>query len=242
MNLENFNFRLLDGNLTPHDLVSQDYRIDRNFEALITERGESFEESELYSRIFLDIKGLLLSDSSNNPVTESDETSFEEKYLLSSSFGAIDRIKKLVIDINNNKIEADLLFNHNNKEYMKYSQNILSVIENINTGDSGYTEDTELKELLTNKLEWYYSNLNIQELQKKCDSILSEYYTIKRLLFGLSSILPPTICQICISRNVEYFIDPCGHTLCSNCMDKSIQLPKCHFCRNNIHKFKKLYL
>ena len=54
MNLENFNFQLFDNNFISHD--QPDYRVDRNFEELVTERGQSFEESEIYSRIFLEIK------------------------------------------------------------------------------------------------------------------------------------------------------------------------------------------
>ena len=131
MNLENFNFRLLDDNLIPHDLVSADYRVDRNFEALITERGQSFEDSEVYSRIFLEIKGLLTNNIPTVPEVPEvpeDIESFEKKYLLSNSIKSIDRVKKLIIDINNNKMEADVLFNYSNTEYNKYAQNIFYVI------------------------------------------------------------------------------------------------------------------
>ena len=243
MNIENFNCNIPG---VPSTILSDhvDYRVDRNFEELITERGQSFEESEVYSRIFLEIKGLLKNDSEDNTIPETESLLFEEKYFLSNSIKSIDRVKKLIIDINNNKMEADVLFNYSNTEYTKYVKNILLVIEDIDNSspESESEKNTELKELLSARIEWYHSFLNITELKKKCDSIDLEYSQIKKLLFSFSSILPPTICQICISKTVEYFIDPCGHTLCRQCMDKSNKLPKCHFCRNTIHKFKKLYL
>ena len=143
MNLENFNFRLLDDNLIPHD--QPDYRVDRNFEALITERGQSFEDSEVYSRIFLEIKGLISNNT--NPEVLEDPESFEKKYLLSNSIKSIDRVKKLIIDINNNKMEAEVLFNYSNTEYTKYVQNILSVIKDIDNSspepDSEPDSDSE---------------------------------------------------------------------------------------------------
>ena len=56
------------------------------------------------------------------------------------------------------------------------------------------------------------------------------------------TILPPTICQICLEHQVEYFLDPCGHTICKHCKVICENKPDCHYCRTKKKGYKRLYL
>lgn len=45
------------------------------------------------------------------------------------------------------------------------------------------------------------------------------------------------VCPICISNEVDTYIEPCGHTLCAKCN----QNPYCHMCRTKIRGTRSLY-
>jgi len=55
-------------------------------------------------------------------------------------------------------------------------------------------------------------------------------------------------CSLCLTNKVEIFIDPCGHSFCTNCKDRLIQYEggitdtNCPTCRGYIRDFKSLYL
>lgn len=44
-------------------------------------------------------------------------------------------------------------------------------------------------------------------------------------------------CPICITREVDTYLEPCGHTLCSSCN----QHTHCHMCRTRIRTTKSIY-
>ena len=92
------------------------------------------------------------------------------------------------------------------------------------------------------KINNYYLFLNLENLKNELDSVNKDYLSIKQLFHDLAGILPANVCQICLENQINYFIDPCGHTICTTCKEKRPGLQKCHFCRTNITVFKRLYL
>jgi hypothetical protein len=46
-------------------------------------------------------------------------------------------------------------------------------------------------------------------------------------------------CPICLTRQVESFLTPCGHTYCSKCLEDIRQ--RCYICRQNIDRVRSLY-
>ena len=53
-------------------------------------------------------------------------------------------------------------------------------------------------------------------------------------------------CSLCLTNNVKFYFNPCGHTCCEECLNKMgsqlrLQDTKCVFCRKNIYETKKLY-
>ena len=49
----------------------------------------------------------------------------------------------------------------------------------------------------------------------------------------------PNKCAICIERKVTHVFNPCGHTVCSQCIDDT--LTRCHLCRRQILTKIKIY-
>ena len=49
------------------------------------------------------------------------------------------------------------------------------------------------------------------------------------------------LCPICCERPVKRFLDPCGHTFCTPCIEKGTHQHKCPICRSNTREHKNLY-
>lgn len=45
-------------------------------------------------------------------------------------------------------------------------------------------------------------------------------------------------CPICLTNEIDAFIDPCGHTLCTKCSSK---ITYCHMCRTKVKVAKSIY-
>ena len=51
-----------------------------------------------------------------------------------------------------------------------------------------------------------------------------------------------TTCNICMTNNIDSYVNPCGHTGCSKCLEKLEDYEmKCFVCRNNVFDIRKLY-
>jgi hypothetical protein len=46
-------------------------------------------------------------------------------------------------------------------------------------------------------------------------------------------------CPICITREVDVYLEPCGHTLCKSC--SKVQNTHCHMCRTKIRSNRNIY-
>lgn len=244
----------------------------RNFESFMAERNTQFydfgsnnnvtqDRPDIYNKIFKLIRDKLFiineEDDSHNSYTsytsytnhtnhtnnlekENNQDALKEKYSYKESLSVINNLKKVIVELHNRKIEYEILFNSSKEKYSLFSENILKLVEVIK--EFKEEGDDKLLELLTNKIEWYYNELKIDSLKSECDSLKKEYLYIKRLLLEFSGFIPATVCQICLDKQINYFISDCGHTLCTDCMEKSKGIRKCHFCRNSIISFKRLYL
>ena len=56
-----------------------------------------------------------------------------------------------------------------------------------------------------------------------------------------------SICPICLENKIDTYCNPCGHTACSKCFEKSemmnnnLNANKCPICREYINELRKLY-
>jgi len=200
-------------------------------------------ERNMYNGIFSLIRNkLFIINDSENDIAP-DPVLLEEiknKYSFNNSSNTLTEFKRKVVVLHNKKIETEIIFSNNKKEYTKFTDNILSLINTIKEFNT--SGDEVLIQLLTDKIQWYYSELKLESLKETTDSLEKEYRIIKGLLSEFAGLLPATACQICLENQINYFTDPCGHTICTECMEKSKGVRKCHFCRGSITSFKRLYL
>ena len=145
------------------------------------------------------------------------------------------------IEIN---VNYDSLFeNIKNKLFdLKKIENIKKTITSIDICGINDESDVLLKELIEKKIDSYYINLNLDKLKNNLNISYNKLQETKQKINIIFGIIPVTICQICLENQIEYFVDPCGHTLCGVCKDKCVKVSSsCHYCRTNRNSFKRIY-
>jgi hypothetical protein len=215
---------------------------NRTFEELICERGEMFQTIETennglvdYSLIFNKIKTNLFN--LNNLPDNLPDCEFIKKYR-----EEIMTLKREVCNIYLDYMKAENLLTESREKYTIFCENIKRCIESIS--QTPCESDNQLKKILEKKIEIYYTDLKLDTLMldfnKKSEIFEKTKYQVSQLT---GTFLPTTICQICLENQVEYFIDPCGHTICKNCKstceNKDV---KCHYCRTVRSSYRRLYL
>lgn len=129
--------------------------------------------------------------------------------------------------------------NDSNKlnEFSEFTQKINSKYKDINNEKLNNCI-LEICESIKEKSE----NLELKDTYQK------ELYILKYLFHNfLKKINQGNIgstCSLCLQKQVDTFLEPCGHTGCSECIKKYIDMsenPKCFICRKSIFKQHKLY-
>ena len=228
----------------------QDDRINRDFDQMIYERDIDFDEqyfssinTTLYDCVYSEIRNKLfnLSESNLNAniLTPEQIKNYSDKYLISSVDSTIKKFKKQIVDLYNLKMEKELMLETNKEKYEKFMKSItesISLIESINH------DDIPLKEILMERIPVFYNRLDLENLTSEIKELNAEYFFLKNRLMELSSIHKSTLCGICLENEVDFYINPCGHTLCKTCKEKSSTLKNCHVCRTKKIDVKPLYL
>lgn len=238
---------LIEGNLsyfTDAAFNFTDNRINRNFQMFVTERSQI---ENGYSELFREIKSKMYSASSDECALTNEQTEiFNKKYSTSLELKTnIDTIKKLIVEFHDKKHKLECDLEERQKKYQLFSESILNSVKymhDITSSTSETSEDSQLKEILLNRINWYYSQLKIDSLKQEYSEVVQEYSYLKGIINQISTVMPCGICQICLDQQVCFFIDPCGHTLCGKCKDAIRNNTTCSFCRVKTNKFLKMYL
>ena len=218
--------------------------VPRSFEQFVTQRNIDFEEN-VYTEMFEKIKEKIFVSGEGDDIDllDSQRESFEKKYDIHEKKKSIDLLKKQIVELYNKKIENSLLIEERRRLFNNFCTHISSSIQSICdiTKDNISDKDSQLKDLLNDRIDWYYQELDIDNLIDKEYDLKSEFYFLKKTIKELSG-LHLTICSICMENQVGWFIDPCGHTLCTECKLRTETSMYCHYCREPKHKFNRLYL
>ena len=133
-----------------------------------------------------------------------------------------------------------------NKEDVKQ---INQLIEYFGILKDKYDDSEENRETYDNMLKFANNILN----NSKVNSVKEEFIIRKREMLQYLDIIKylnkanvGNTCSLCLTNNVNFYFNPCGHTCCEECLNKmGIQLrlqdTQCVFCRKNIYDTKKLY-
>lgn len=223
--------------------IENTLNLNRTFEELISERGDlqvhySEEIGTVdYNVLFEKIKSKLykINTLPEIDISEySDVKQFKENFL---------EIKKNACTIYIKFMKAESELTKAKEKYNTFCENLKKCINSIEICEVTQSSDEILKSLLESKIDEYYTNLKIEELQEKFTHCYTDFEKTKYKINTLTgSIIPSTTCQICLEHQVDYFIDPCGHTICKHCKLQCENNDKCHYCRSVKYGYKRLYL
>jgi hypothetical protein len=217
--------------------ASNENRFTRNFEELITERGdENYITNSSYKVVQNKINSI--SESTLVLVTQEETQQIYEKYNLQEGIQNINRIKREIISVYNRKLEIDAKIKSSKELYLSFCENIKNCIHQIEYMD----RSSEFKEMLEKKMEEYYIFLNLHIDVKEQQNIYKEFEVMKDITGIISQIHCSAVCSVCLENQVSYFVDPCGHTLCAECRLKcELSSQTCHMCRTKRKKYLPLF-
>lgn len=98
--------------------------------------------------------------------------------------------------------------------------------------------DNVLEKLLekeTNALEDLQSQQGLVEIKKDKLECLIYYLLSTYNILKSTQILH--VCPVCLTNEIDVFLNPCGHTLCRSCC----KITFCHMCRTKVKEIKSLY-
>ena len=78
-----------------------------------------------------------------------------------------------------------------------------------------------------------------KEITKLLEIVLKNKYEMNTIITDINLSIPT--CSICVTDNIEYVLQSCGHTFCKKCI---LQLTKhlgCHICRKQVINIIHLY-
>jgi hypothetical protein len=233
--------------ITNLENLSPDTRTTRNFEQFITERNEYFPTptNSAFHEVFenMKTKQFCLAEDDDIDLTSEEIKNYKNKYDTDTTQSVIEKLKKNIVGMYTQKIENSIVIEERRRLFNTFCVNISNSINSINEITTvSNDKDNKLKELLNDRIDWYYKQLDIDTLIEQEYQLKSEFHFLKTTLAQLSSISTPGVCPVCIENQVMWFIDPCGHTICDDCKRKTERLPKCHLCRSRKNQLNRLFL
>jgi hypothetical protein len=216
--------------------------ISRNFEQLITERGNLY-SVQLFDDVFDKIKEKMFSlTDSDRLITHEKINEYSEKWNTVNLNNSIDTFKKDIGDIYQKKTHLEIELGKKKELYKSFCDHITQILDLTEQFYSGSEKQDSFRKILLDRIEWYYYKLDLANLILEYTKLNEEFVFLKKSFMKLSSILNPVICSICYENQVAWYIDPCGHTICDNCKTKCESNTKCHYCSTKRNKYARLYL
>jgi hypothetical protein len=196
-----------------------------------------------YECIFNQIKDKLFDPFNYTEIKPEIRQQLEAKYQTMKFQNTLDRLKHNITEIYVKKIETEIKLQEKQRLFDNFCNNIIKSVESISeiTDNEETPNDTKLKELLSDRIDWYHTQLGITELLELERDIRVEFEFLRKSIIEISN-LEPNVCVICMENQVLWFNDPCGHTLCGSCNIKTEQNKNCHYCRVEKKITRRLFL
>ena len=104
----------------------------------------------------------------------------------------------------------------------------------------------ELNDSLTDIVKKINENNDHLEMKKKLLKQTFVYNSYLDVVKGFNSVNNGSTCNLCLGKQVDTYMEPCGHTGCSDCINElkrrnNEYSVNCFICRKEIYKFHKIY-
>ena len=157
-------------------------------------------------------------------------------------FQEFDKQQKKTISLEN---DFKRILEETNKNIMKLKEFSNFMIQL----DSKYDEEEikQLNRMMIQLSEKIKDNSKCEEMKKEYQkqSYLMKYY-FHHFIKSINGANLGSTCSLCLQRQVNTFMEPCGHTACSECIQElkrggSEYNMNCFLCRKSIHRFHKIF-
>jgi hypothetical protein len=151
-------------------------RFTRNFEELITERGDVTIFEKVKEKIFVS------SHSDDVELFADDFLKFNQKYNTKEVDSSIKLLKENISNFYIKKLEHSVLIQERRRMFESFCNNIIESIKMIDeiAKECNTEEDTHLKTLLSDRIDSYYKQLDIDNLVNMEYCINSEFAFLKQ--------------------------------------------------------------
>ena len=166
----------------------------------------------------------------------------------------ITKIKTLNQELSILQDELDECHEKYNDELKKTKENIDKIdcsIQFIQTCNEEYDSNEKIKSIIDSLNEYIETINNNDNLKKAKEDYINKRKNINKhlcLLHAINGINISAVCPICLTNKIDSYCNPCGHTACKACFDKTYNIVnninhnKCPICRENVMDIRKLYL
>lgn len=172
-----------------------------------------------------------LSEEEVNNLKKIDETVIKGKEFLLNTLKEYNECKNKIYEINKNiHITEKSIIN-----IKQQLQNLTDVHQELKAITNEFLSKLlEKQEVIISNLQTEAGLLivNRDKLEAIIRSLGITYNVIKNTPMNHT-------CPICISREVDVYLEPCGHTLCKTC--SRMQNTHCHMCRTKIRTTRNIY-
>lgn len=113
-------------------------------------------------------------------------------------------------------------------------------------------DDADVTRCLQGAIDAAHMKIRGTNISEKIHEYQTQYHKVRSLqksYLEAVQILKPSrpTCNICLTNEINQVLIPCGHALCSNCVNQSLmrardQRRKCYYCRTTVEKTCKLHL
>jgi hypothetical protein len=187
------------------------------------------------------VNNILLNIHNSDEITDEFRNNIKIKYSTEVLNMTVESFKKVLIKLNTLKNDLEQEYSEKKEVVNKFSEKVQELVDLVSSVEAKTSlTQYSFKELLFAKVVEYSDAFGLDLIKEKISNVNKELVCLKDSIRSFNSIQHPCVCTICMESKLEYFIDPCGHTLCKNCKDKLNN--KCFYCRNKISGFKKLFL
>jgi hypothetical protein len=130
----------------------------------------------------------------------------------------------------------------------KYYSNLSCLSQILDTCHKLDIKDNLFDPIHTINISNFMNDLktNVENLEfeiKNNNDKLNKFYKLVRLSKNKndnSNLYKINICNICYDNKIDTCLNPCGHTFCSNCVDKMYK--QCGICRNEFSSKIKMFI
>jgi hypothetical protein len=138
-------------------------------------------------------------------------------------------------------------------EVKKTKENIDKIdcsIQFIKTCNKEYESNEKIKSIVDSLTEYIKTINENDKLKEAKEEYINKRKLINKhlcLINAVNKLNVAAICPICLTDKIDSYCNPCGHTACKKCLDKTSNIVnnvnhnKCSICREYVMEIRKLY-